>query len=184
MVMEATKSKSTRFIAFASQSIAFETGGDKAGAYHLDPKDAGGETKWGISKRAHPNENIKALTYQDALRIYETQYWNEYYNFIGDERIAFKLFDMGILSGKAMAIKILQRAIRNLGTTIAVDGNYGPMSLTATNMQIGEKLYAEYINEYNKYFKKITWLRPSNKKFLAGWLRRLSWVWGGDNKEW
>lgn len=177
-------SKSVRFALFASQTIAFETGGDKSGAYHSDPKDAGGETKWGISKRAHPNENIKALTYQDALRIYEAQYWNEYYNFIDDERIAFKLFDMGVLSGKTMAVKILQRSIRNLGSTIAVDGNFGPITLTAINIQLSDKLYAEFIKEYTKYYNKITWLRPSNKKFLTGWLRRLNWVWGGDNKQW
>lgn len=184
MVMEPTKSKSARLTAFVSQTIAFETGGDKSGAYHSDPKDTGGETKWGISKRAHPNENIKALTYQDALRIYEAQYWNEYYNFIADERIAFKLFDMGVLSGKTKAVELLQKSIRNLGVTIATDGNFGPMSLTATNMQISDKLYTEYINEYNKYFNKITWFRPKNKRFLSGWLRRLNWAWGGDNKEW
>lgn len=180
----ADKNTSVRFATFASQTIAFETAGDKSGAYHNDPKDAGGETKWGISKRAHPNENIKALTYQDALDIYEKQYWNEYYSYINDERLAFKLFDMGVVSGKRKAVKLLQDSVKALGTTIASDGNFGPLTLTAVNMLDKERLYDEYTKNYTKFFKRITFLRPWNKRFLSGWLRRLDWTWGGNNKQW
>jgi len=176
------KGMSVRFATYVSQTIAFETAGDKAGAYHLDPNDKGGETKWGISKRAHPSENIKALTYNDALRIYQIQYWNDLYDYIDDERLAFKLFDMGVVSGKQRAIKLLQSSIRDLGTTIAVDGIVGPITITAINILDKEKLYAKYIENYTKFFKRISWL--GNKRFLTGWLRRLNWVRGGDNKPW
>lgn len=48
------------------------------GGYTNDPKDPGGETKWGISKRAHPNEDIKNLTLERAMEIYRKEYWDIY----------------------------------------------------------------------------------------------------------
>ena len=38
------------------------------GGYVHDPKDKGGETNYGISKRAFPNEDIKALT-RDLAKV-------------------------------------------------------------------------------------------------------------------
>jgi len=46
------------------------------GGYSSDPNDPGGETNFGISKRAHPNEDIKNLTVERAGQIYRLEYWN------------------------------------------------------------------------------------------------------------
>lgn len=178
--MEKTKEVSGTFVTMVSQTIAFETGGDKSGAYHNDPRDKGGETKWGISKRAHPGENIKALTYNDALRIYQIQYWSHLYDYIVDNRIAFKLFDMGVLTGKRGAIKRLQKAIKKCGLHISVDGHFGPLTLTACNIIEGDKLYGTYVTITTKYFQRVA-LFGLNKSFLRGWLRRVDWVWGEEN---
>lgn len=174
------KATSARFLTFVSQSIAFETGGDKSGAYHHDPKDAGGETKWGISKKAHPQLNIKALTYSQAVEIYKTQYWNDLYDYLLSDMLAFKLFDMGILMGPKKAIKYLQEAVVNQGFTIAKDGNFGVITLTATNNLKPELLYDSYIQLLEKHFRRITLFRPANKRFLKGWLRRLDWKWSAE----
>lgn len=40
-----------------------------------DPDDPGGTTKYGISKRAHPERDIESLTEQDAIAIYWSDYW-------------------------------------------------------------------------------------------------------------
>jgi len=45
------------------------------GGYENDPDDPGGETNWGISKRAYPNLDIKNLTKEQAIVIYESDYW-------------------------------------------------------------------------------------------------------------
>lgn len=45
------------------------------GGYVNDPRDPGGETKYGISKRAYPMLNIKDLSVEDAKLIYEKDYW-------------------------------------------------------------------------------------------------------------
>lgn len=48
------------------------------GGYVFDPSDPGGETRYGIAKRSHPNVDIKNLTLQGALDIYLKEYWNCY----------------------------------------------------------------------------------------------------------
>lgn len=46
------------------------------GGYVNDPKDPGGETKYGLSKRANPDLDIKNLTIGMAQDRYRTRYWN------------------------------------------------------------------------------------------------------------
>ena len=180
---QVTKSLSAKFATFASQTILFETGGDKSGAFHKESGDKGGETKWGISKQAHPEVDIENLTYGHALAIYENQYWNPFYNYIHAEKLGFKLFDMGVLMGPRRAIKILQKAIKKTGTTIKIDGIFGPMTLTGCNtVEAQILLYETYIDLLQKRFKRIS-LYGKNKKFLRGWLKRLYWVWSFDEKE-
>ena len=43
--------------------------------YENDPFDPGGETKYGISKKSYPNENIAGLTEDRAKEIYYNDYW-------------------------------------------------------------------------------------------------------------
>lgn len=45
------------------------------GGYSNDPRDPGGETKYGISKRSYPNEDIKNMTIERATKIYYENYW-------------------------------------------------------------------------------------------------------------
>ncbi len=177
-----TRALPAKFVVFASQTILFETGGDKSGAFHKTSGDKGGETKWGISKQAHPEVDIENLTYRDALHIYESQYWDNYYNFIGNEKVAFKLYDMGVLMGKRRAVKKLQRAIRKQGTMLRIDGMFGPITLTGCNLSPYDNLYETYIDLLQSYFKLIS-IYGKNRKFLRGWLKRLYWVWSTDEKE-
>ncbi len=46
------------------------------GGYVNDPRDPGGETKFGISKRAYPQVDIMSLTVNEAKDIYKTDYWD------------------------------------------------------------------------------------------------------------
>ncbi|MBI5885317.1 MAG: hypothetical protein HZB85_01890 [Deltaproteobacteria bacterium] len=47
------------------------------GGYVNDPRDPGGETNFGISKRAYPYLDIKGLTVEDAKIIYKKDYWDK-----------------------------------------------------------------------------------------------------------
>uniref|UniRef100_UPI0039E582BF glycosyl hydrolase 108 family protein n=1 Tax=Klebsiella pneumoniae TaxID=573 RepID=UPI0039E582BF len=46
------------------------------GGYVNDPRDPGGETQFGISKRAYPNVDIKGLTRETAISIYKRDFWD------------------------------------------------------------------------------------------------------------
>ena len=54
---------------------AFEALMAHEGGYANDPRDPGGETKYGISKRAYPAVDIRNLTLEAAKAIYKRDYW-------------------------------------------------------------------------------------------------------------
>lgn len=90
--------------------------------------DPGGETKYGISKRAYPNVDIKALTQDEAAQIYSRDYWEPLHGDSLPDAVSFAMFDFAVNSGVGEAIRALQRA---LGLT--VDGVLGPQTIAAAN---------------------------------------------------
>lgn len=73
------------------------------GGYVNDPKDPGGETKYGISKRAYPSEDIKSLTLDRAKHLYKRDYWDR---IDGDNRPwneALCMFDCAVNMGVTRA---------------------------------------------------------------------------------
>ena len=54
-------------------AVAFVLGHE--GGYSRDVSDPGGETKWGISKRAYPHEDIAGMTVERAKELYCRDYW-------------------------------------------------------------------------------------------------------------
>lgn len=65
-------------------TLPWEVGKDRNGnlredgGYTNDPDDPGGETKWGIAKKYHPDVDIANLTLPDAMAIYQKEYWDIY----------------------------------------------------------------------------------------------------------
>ena len=77
-----------------------------------DPRDPGGETNWGISKRSYPQLDIKALTRDDARAIYRRDFWAAVGN--AHPAISFQVFDFSVNSGIGTALRKLQQANRSL----------------------------------------------------------------------
>jgi lysozyme family protein len=94
------------------------------GGYVFDPNDRGGETKYGISRRAYPSLDIVNLTLEGAKDIYSRDYWLR--NRCADMpwRWALSVFDCSVNQGSAVAYA--QTALR-----LAVDGIAGPATLAA-----------------------------------------------------
>lgn len=144
------------------------------GGYVNDSKDAGGETKFGISKRAYPEVNIKDLTIEKAKEIYRKDYWNPLYEDLTDEHLSFRLFDVGVNLGVRQAVKKLQQTmISSFSCTIKVDGDFGAKTLAECN-RIGKDLYPAYVRTLSEFYTSIAERRPENKAFLRGWLTRLN----------
>ena len=153
-----------RFLDAVFNTLSFE------GGYAFDPEDPGGETKYGISKRAYPEVDIKSLTLDQAREIYARDYWEKVRcPEIRDDLIAAKLFDTAVNLGSMKAVKILQQAVRYLfGVDLAVDGKIGPKTIRACNDCKNPKALLAAM----KFLQAQHYVSLSNPKFLAGWLIR------------
>jgi lysozyme family protein len=81
------------------------------GGYINDPRDPGGETKHGISKRAYPNEDIAGMTLMRAREIYRRDYWERCQCDQLPGWIAGHVFDASVHSGIKQATLWLQRSV-------------------------------------------------------------------------
>jgi hypothetical protein len=78
------------------------------GGYVNDKADAGGETKYGISKRSYPSLDIKNLTRDQACKIYFCDFWMKAKcEDINDKNIATKFFDLTVHTGIPQAVKLI-----------------------------------------------------------------------------
>ena len=75
------------------------------GGYVNDPNDPGGETNYGISKRAYPNVDIKNLTIDGAKEIYKKDYWDKTKVESVPERLRYIYFDMCVNMGMRRLLK-------------------------------------------------------------------------------
>jgi len=143
------------------------------GGYVNDPKDAGGETKYGISKRSYPNVDIKNLTLEEAKAIYKRDFWdNQAYKNINDIELSTKMFDLSVNMGATQANKLLQRALRAAGINVIDDGIVGVKTLTAVNTVDSSKLLASLRSEAAGYYRIIAAVKTNQVRFLQGWLTR------------
>ena len=82
------------------------------GGYVDDPKDFGGETKYGVSKRTYPNIDIIKLTLDGAREIYKRDFWDKMkLDDVDSQAIANEVFDTGVNCGWRVAATMLQNAI-------------------------------------------------------------------------
>lgn len=149
----------------ASFDKAIELVLEHEGGYVNNPLDPGGETKYGISKRAYPFEDIAGLTLERAKEIYKRDYWK--YDAVLDQRVANKLLDMAVNMGASQAHKIVQKALG-----ITADGVFGPATLKAVNDAMPKTLLDEICARLCEFYCTIVLNSPEKKVFLLGWLRR------------
>lgn len=115
------------------------------GGYVNDPSDPGGETKWGISKRAFPELDIRNLTEQQAADIYANHYWDA----AGCDGLPLPLctcvFDTAVNHG-------VERAVRWLRNAPDVD---------------------TYLTTRKNFYIDLVKKDPIKQKYLRGWLARV-----------
>ena len=142
------------------------------GGYVNDPKDLGGETKYGITKRFYPDIDIKNLTIEQAKDIYKSDYWDKNKVESLPQNLWHIYFDMCVNMGKRTAVKVLQRAAVNKGRDIEVDGGLGPMTIGALKGVELDRVRAFRV----KYYVDLITARPEQEKFYLGWFRRATEV--------
>ena len=142
------------------------------GGYVNDPKDLGGETKYGITKRFYPELNIKELTIEKAKQIYKDDYWDKNRVESLPQNLWHIFFDMCVNMGRRTAVKVLQRAAVNRGRDIEVDGGLGPTTIKALNGVELDRVRAYRV----KFYVDLITAKPEQEKFFLGWFRRATEV--------
>ena len=163
------------------------------GGYVNDPSDSGGETYCGIARNSNPkwegwkivdahkplkwNQKIQdSILERLVIEIYDTKYYQPIKaDKIDSDMIRTHLYDMGVNAGTGAAVKILQKAINKVyGISIATDGAIGNITLTYTNNKAKlNELVNEFINQRRLYYQDLVKRKPTNQKFLKGWLNRV-----------
>lgn len=112
---------------------------ESEGGYACDPRDSGGATRWGISARAYPGEDIMHLTVQRAIELYRRDYWGPAGCDAVPDALRYPLLDMAVNQGVRAAIRSLQRAAGAFE-----DGVLGPRTLQAMQMSPPDKLVLRF----------------------------------------
>ncbi|MFO7597805.1 MAG: glycosyl hydrolase 108 family protein [Desulfocurvibacter africanus] len=153
------------------------------GGYVRDPRDPGGETKYGISRRSYPGLDIANLTREQAAAIYRRDFWDGPGISRLPRELALPVFDAAVNAGCRSAVRWLQEALNAAGendpglTPLGTDGELGPLTLErarqvaasgpAVLQLVRACMLLRRIRHYLEISERVT-LRP----FLRGWLGR------------
>ena len=142
------------------------------GGYVNHPKDPGGETNLGVTKRVYlehgGTKDMKDLLVEDVAPIYKKGYWDKIKGDDLPSGLDLCVFDFGVNAGPGRAAKFLQQMI---GTT--VDGGIGPNTLAKLEEYIRENGEHEAVNKYQEMRQKYYENLSTFATFGRGWTRRV-----------
>ena len=138
--------------------------------------DKGGLTKFGIAQNIHKNVDVANLTKDEALKIYEDQYWKPIRGDELDKKAGYFIFDQGVNKGVGDVIPRV-REVLGLSKEFLVDDEF----VSAVNNYEGDLERAlrkrEAIN-YARQIKHNDEQRAAGKKVrnqrsnIHGWFNR------------
>lgn len=161
----------------------------REGRYVNDPRDAGGETIWGITKTTALANGytapMRAMPRETAVEIYRRRYVvGPGFDRIAplSEKIAAELVDTGVNMGPNTAARFLQRALNAMNNggrdyaDILVDGEAGPDTRGALDAllrkrgPVGEKVMLAALNALQgARYIDLGESRVANEAFMFGW---------------
>lgn len=145
------------------------------GGYVNDPRDPGGMTNLGVTKRAweayagHAVDEafMRALTPASVAPFYKAQYWNKIKGDALPAGVDCAVFDYAVNSGTSRAAKALQQA-----AGVLVDGAIGPATLAAVAQTNHSALIAQICTLRQSFLQNLS----TFPTFGKGWTRRVSEV--------
>lgn len=154
-----------------------------------DPADPGGATMWGITLKAWKGDgslpdldgdgdvdadDLRLSNESMAKHFYASRYW--IWSCINDDRLAAKLFDLGVNMGVGTAVKYLQRALNGMGRGLKVDGGLGPITAAGANAEDPAKLIENISALQAAHYSEWVDANPAREKFRKGLLARAASV--------
>lgn len=155
--------------------VALEFTLKQEGGYVNDADDMGGATNHGITQHTFDNfrdslslqrQPVSMITDSDTARIYEAMYWTPAKCPQMPDKLSIAHFDTAVNCGVTAAIKMLQRAVG-----VEDDGVYGAFTAAEVTHE-GNALIIPYLDERRASYRQIVAAKPTQEKFLKGWLAR------------
>ena len=159
---------------------------DAEGGFVNALADSGGATDKGIAWKTWKEnaksvlgveptlDNLKNLTDAQAQQIYRHEFWDAISaDQINDGDVRYLLFDFTVNSGKGNAVMTLQRVLNGVGFSLKVDGGMGEKTLNSLNNANQLELYTKLKKARIDFIENIPKKKPSQKKFMNGWLNRI-----------
>jgi len=142
------------------------------GGYVNHPKDPGGETNLGVTKRVYEEwggkKDMKDLLVEDVAPIYKKNYWDKMKGDDLPSGLDLCVFDFGVNAGPGRSAKYLQTMI---GTV--ADGGIGPNTLKKVDEYVSEHGLVDTIvnfqNARQGYYESLS----TFSTFGRGWTRRV-----------
>lgn len=142
------------------------------GGYVNHPKDPGGETNLGVTKRVYEEwggeKDMTDLLVEDVAPIYQKNYWDRCKCDDLPSGLDLCVFDFAVNAGPSRSAKFLQRLI---GTT--VDGGIGPNTLKAVHNYVEEVGLETAIEDYQSARQEYYEALDTFDTFGRGWTRRV-----------
>lgn len=123
--------------------------------------DAGGLTKYGISQRAYPDEDIRNMTEWRAQVLFRRDYWEACQCDQLPPALAVAVVDAAFNQGVSAAITLLQHALK-----VPVDGVMGPVTIAAAQRQ-GRKAVNEFLA------RRLMRYAAGESAYQRGWFLRV-----------
>ncbi len=153
------------------------------GGFSDDPLDAGGRTNRGITERVYhawlasrgeDDKLVEHITEDEVRAIYNNNYWRTGRSDALSPDIDWLQFDASVNHGPVGAKRLLQRALVACGRDISVDGIIGPKTLEAASLVRSVDLGRAYLAQRSALYHRIVERKPDQKRFIRGWLNRIS----------
>lgn len=147
------------------------------GGYSNDPDDPGGETKYGLSRRAYPDLDFDTLTPEKAREIFYRDYWChprlgcDRLVFNGGRHLTVMVFDAAVHHGQHRAAMMLQYALKELGSNIKADGWIGPKTLSEVQRLETSRIMGMLIV---RRLELLVRLGDAHPKYDDGWILRIT----------
>lgn len=164
------------------------------GGHVDDPRDAGGETCWGVTEAVARRHGwagpMRDLTPDFARRVYVSDYWtplrlDDVLGEAGGEALAAELFECAVNCGPGRAATWLQRALNGLNRQatlwpdLVADGSVGARTLAAlaawsddcSGPQDAAILVGLVNVQQGAHYLDLAIRRGTDEAFLRGWIR-------------
>ena len=149
----------------------------------VEPEPHEGKERFGVNSIAHPEavavgfyEMSRDDAFNYAKNLFVQGYWNGVHgDDIKDQTVANKFVDLAYNIGVSSAVKVMQRAINSLYSSmvVMVDGVVGPKTLEYINVE-GPQLLVNQLKSYGMiYYDDVVRKKPELAKYKAGWYNRL-----------